>query len=115
MEVWGSRFKSDCEKETEWLLNYRQHQQRLCKDSMGCRLRKKKLKEVLRSIDNEEMIVPDSTKETLDGERFLFWDSREHEPVQRWGKGHGLMLYFKRGNNVPFDLKEWFHPRISGG
>uniref|UniRef100_A0A915DG20 Uncharacterized protein n=1 Tax=Ditylenchus dipsaci TaxID=166011 RepID=A0A915DG20_9BILA len=77
----GFEVQKRLRKETDRLLNYPQHQQRLCKDSMGRRLRKKKLKEVLRSIDNEEMIVPDSTKETLDGERFLFWDSREHEPA----------------------------------
>uniref|UniRef100_A0A915ENP4 PiggyBac transposable element-derived protein domain-containing protein n=1 Tax=Ditylenchus dipsaci TaxID=166011 RepID=A0A915ENP4_9BILA len=50
------------------------------KDSMARRLRQKKLKEVLRSIEHEEMIVPDSARETSDGERFLFWDSREQEP-----------------------------------
>uniref|UniRef100_A0A915ER47 Uncharacterized protein n=1 Tax=Ditylenchus dipsaci TaxID=166011 RepID=A0A915ER47_9BILA len=55
----GFEVQINCEEETDWLLNYRQHQHVLTR----C----------------------------------------------RWGKGHGSMLYFKRGNNVPFDLKECFH------
>uniref|UniRef100_A0A915E0T8 Uncharacterized protein n=1 Tax=Ditylenchus dipsaci TaxID=166011 RepID=A0A915E0T8_9BILA len=50
------------------------------KDSVAHRIRVKKLKEVLRSIDNEEMTMPDSARQTLDEMRFLFWDSREQEP-----------------------------------